>query len=45
MKSFLVALMPALIPIPFDTPLSKEIITDKYGIMPAYQQHYKTENS
>ncbi len=31
--------------IPFDTPLSKEIITDKYGIMPAYQQHYKTENS
>lgn len=31
--------------IPFDTPLSKEILTDKYGIMPAYQKHYKTENS
>ena len=27
--------------IAFDTPLSKEIITDKYGIMPQYQKYYK----
>ena len=27
--------------ISFDTPLSKEIITNKYGIMPAYQKYYK----
>lgn len=24
--------------IPFDLPLSKEVITDKYGVLPAYQQ-------
>ena len=29
--------------IAFDTPLSKEIITDKYGIMPEYQKYYKNQ--
>lgn len=27
--------------IPFDTPLSKEVITDRNGIMPQYQKYYK----
>ncbi len=27
--------------IPFETPLSKEIITNKYGIMPEYQNHFE----
>lgn len=27
--------------IAFETPLSKEIITDKYGIMPEYQKYYE----
>lgn len=30
--------------IAFDTPLSKEIITDQYGIMPAYQKYYRQSN-
>lgn len=30
--------------IAFDTPLSKEIITNKYGIMPEYEQYYKTKD-
>ena len=29
--------------IAFDTPLSKEIITNKYGIMPEYQKYYKNK--
>ena len=29
---------------PFDTPLSKEVITDRYGIMPAYQHIYQKQN-
>ena len=29
----------------FDTPLSKEVITDKYGIMPTYQKFFQTKES
>ncbi len=29
--------------IAFDTPLSREIITDRYGIMPEYQKYYRKE--